>query len=166
MARDWIIVPTLVCFALWPCRCCGEATKRPFTVTDSIEATRVLDTSGTGPLLISPSGKRYLIVLMGGDVKRNGSWVELLSGSTASLEAAAKAHIVARLFTKSTARDRDLIKNVHWLGDEQIAFLWDDGRNVPQIIAVELRSQQMRKLRKTPTPPNPPSTPAGTNCES
>jgi len=103
---------------------------------------------------------------MGGDVKRNGSWVELLSGSTASLEAAAKAHIVARLFTKSTARDRDLIKNVHWLGDEQIAFLWDDGRNVPQIIAVELRSQQMRKLRKTPTPPNPPSTPAGTNCES
>jgi dipeptidyl aminopeptidase/acylaminoacyl peptidase len=101
--------------------------------------------------LISRNGKRYLVVFQRGDVARNGSWVEVLSGSTASLDAASRATVVARLFSKSTALVTDLVKNVRWLDDnEHVAFLWDDGAGLPQVIVIDIRSHQIRRLTHHP----------------
>src|SRR5256885_17273330 len=94
-----------VCLCLFPGLAAAQEAKRPLTVADSIEATKVLRVSSVSndAVLFSHDGARYLVVLQRGDIVRNGSWVELLSGSTASLDAASRPSVVARLLSKSTA---------------------------------------------------------------
>src|SRR5258705_12469704 len=100
--------------------------KLPFTVADSIRLTQVLHKRGEDVALVSPDGKRFLVVLQRGDVARNGSWIELLMGDTESLATASHAKIVARLFSRSTVRASELAKNVRWLCDSKwITLLWD-----------------------------------------
>jgi len=136
-----------LCLALCPSVMCGQNAKRPLTVADSIEATQVLETSGREPVLISPDGRRYIVIFEHGDISRNATRVELLSGSTESLEAASRAHIVARLLSKSTAAARDLVGNLRWLSDsEHVVFLWDDGGGLPQVVEVDVRTHKIRKL--------------------
>jgi Tol biopolymer transport system component len=121
--------------------------KRPFTVADSIEATQVLYDRAIGPALVSPDEKGYLVVLQRGDVGRNGSWVELLFGSLASLKSAGRATTVSGLFTRSTAAVRDLVQNVRWLNDNRhVVFLWDDGQERPRIVSVDVRTHRMQTL--------------------
>jgi dipeptidyl aminopeptidase/acylaminoacyl peptidase len=127
--------------------------KRPFTVVDSIEATQVLYDSAIGPALVSPDEKGYLVVLQRGDVGRNGSWVELLVGSLASVQSAGRATTVSRLFTRSTARVWDLIQNVRWLNDNRrVVFIWDDGLEPPRIVSVDVRTHRMQTLVRHSTP--------------
>ncbi len=122
------------------------------TVTDMIESRRILHDYAGGPVLISPNGKKYLVILEWGDVARNGTWVQLISGDTSSLDAAAKPDIAAKLFTTSTAETHDLIKDVRWLADnEQVSFLWNDGQRPPQIVSVNIRTRQIRTLTRHPT---------------
>jgi len=131
----------------------AENLKRPFTVVDSIEATQVLHDRANGPALISPNEKRYLVVLQRGDVGRNGSWVELLSGSLSSVASAAKPHIVSRLFTKSKAPARDLIRNVRWLADNRhVVFMWDDDIERRRIVSVDVLTHRMETLVQHPNP--------------
>jgi dipeptidyl aminopeptidase/acylaminoacyl peptidase len=126
---------------------------RPLTLKDVIEYTRVLQGPRNDPELISPDGKRYLVVLERGDVARNGSWVELLSGSTASLDAASNGSVVARLFSTSTAEATELIKNVRWLDDsEHVAFLWDGGQRLPQVVDLDVQTHRMQTLTHHATP--------------
>lgn len=127
-----------------------DRSRRPLRrldVRDSIEATRVVHEYADNGVLISPDGTKYLVVLHRGDVARNGSWIELLVGSTQSLAAASKGSIVARLFSKSTAQVNDLIKGIRWLGDNQrVTFLWNDGRRSPGIVEFNLNTHRMRTL--------------------
>jgi dipeptidyl aminopeptidase/acylaminoacyl peptidase len=134
--------------------CAGsDAPKRPFTVKDSIEATQFLHPYGSSPVLISPDGNRYLVVLERGDVARNGAWVEFLSGDTASIKAARKARLVARLFSKSTVSAGDLAKNVRWLDDsEHVTFLWDDGEKPRRVLSVDVRNGAVETLAQYGTP--------------
>ncbi|MCI0720482.1 MAG: hypothetical protein L0338_16155 [Acidobacteria bacterium] len=128
-----------------------EDSKRPLTVADSIESTKVLRDFPNDPILISRDGRRYLVLLQRGDIARNGTWIELLSGNTASLDAASKPAVVARLFSKSTATVTDLIKNVRWLEDNQhVAFLWDDGPGLPQVFVVDARTHRKERLTNHP----------------
>jgi len=127
--------------------------KLPLKVADVIESAQILKDGRDDPVLLSPDGKRYLIILVRGDLRRNGSWVELLSGSAVSLKAAARVRVVVRLFSKSGAQTRDLIKNVRWLVDSaHVAFLWDDGRRPPRIVSVDVRTGQLRTLAEHVTP--------------
>src|ERR1700728_3827427 len=123
---------------------------RPLTVRDSIESTRLLSTSGTDPVLISPDGKSYLVVLERGDVPRNGTWVELLRGGTATLGAACRTEVIARLFSKSTAQIEDLISNIRWRdGSRHVDFLWDSGYGPPQIFDIDVHTHVRKTLTRS-----------------
>jgi hypothetical protein len=127
--------------------------KRPLTVKDSIETTQFLHPYGSSPVLISPDRKKYLVVLERGDVAKNGAWIELLSGSTFSMDAARKATVVARLFSRSTAWATDLAKNVRWLDDsEHVTLLWDDGRRPPRVVSVDVQDGKIETLAQYSTP--------------
>lgn len=142
-----------VCLMAWPTCLCSQDLRKPFTVADSIGTTNVLYPETNDPVLISPNGKKFLVVLEWGDLARNGSWVELLLGSTRSIEAASRAHEVARLFSKSTARASDLVKNVRWLADnKRITFLWDDGRKSARIVSVNTDTRRIDTLVQHSTP--------------
>lgn len=139
---------SLPCFAL----ASAGGLPRRFTVKDSIEATRVLSAPGGPPVLLSPDGERYLVVLYRGDVARNGIWITLLTGQTESLSLAAHPAVATSLFSRSTARPSDIVKNIRWLGDCRIIFLWDDGRNEPRILELNLRTGRHHTLVRQATP--------------
>ena len=128
----------------------GDA-RQPWTVIDSVEATQVLKDDRNKPVLISPDGKKYLVILARGDLGRNGCWVEFLTAETASLAAAARIRVVARLFSKSTAQMNDLIRNVRWLEDSsRVTFLWDDGVRPPRVVLLNVRTRGFETLTRVP----------------
>ena len=131
-----------------PAGICSGSRRRPLTVADSIESTLVLyDQEQNDPVLTSPDGKKFLVILHRGDIVRNGSWVELLVGSTQSLQAASHAHVIASLFSKSTARAGDLIQDVRWLADNQtLTFLWDSGKTLPRVMSVNTLTGEIKTL--------------------
>lgn len=133
---------------------CARSRRRPFTVADSIESTQVLyDQEQNDPALISPDGKKFVVILQHGDLRRNGSWVEFLVGSTQSLQAASQFHVIGRLFSKSTARASDLIQDVRWLRDNQtLTFLWDNGEASPRVMSVNTVSGKTETLVQHSTP--------------
>lgn len=153
MLRQVCVLLLPVCATLSSNWLRAQDVGKPFTVADSIEATQVLHDRENGPALVSPDEKRYLVVLQRGDVARNGSWVELLSGSLASVESAAKINVASRLFTKSKAQARDLVRNVRWLADSRhIVFMWDDGSEPARIVSVDVLTHRRQTLVRHPTP--------------
>src|ERR1700722_2999715 len=78
-------------------------TKRELTPADAIVTTRVMQAQAVPghPIdasFASPDGQRYLVRTAHGDLKRNGVWVDLWTGSLSSL-AATTPWRCAHLFT-------------------------------------------------------------------
>ena len=119
------------------------SSKSPLTVADSIETRRVMygfDYERES-VRYSPDGRRFLIVLFRGDIARNGTLVEYLTGETTSLSQAAASHIVARLFTTDTQLLDLRAARYLWLGDgHRIAFTWNDGKGPTQVVILDLRN--------------------------
>ncbi len=124
--------------------------KHPLTIADTIEAARAVPLNMQGDrILLSPDGKRYLVVLIRGDIVRDGCWLEFISGGTESLDAATRFDTVARLFTngKPTGKAQRIIRGVRWLDDnESVGFLWDDGVIPPHLVTVNIRTHQVKTL--------------------
>lgn len=126
---------------------------RPLTVQDSIETAQFLHAYGSNPVLISPDGKKYLVVLERGDVARNGARIEFLSGSTASINGARRTHVVAHLFSQSTAQATDLATNIRWLDDSRhVTLLWDDGRKPRRVVSIDAQNGEIQTLAQYSTP--------------
>lgn len=124
---------------------------RLFTVKDSIEASRILYNGDNKPEQLSPDGTRYLIVLYRGDLARNGTCVELLSGATTSLQRASDFREIS-LFSRSAARVFDMVRNVRWLGDNDIVFLWNDGKTPTRVVRINIRTGEMQTVVSWKTP--------------
>jgi dipeptidyl aminopeptidase/acylaminoacyl peptidase len=136
------VLPLLACAHVPP-------APRPLTVADSIESTRLLRATDS-PVTLSPDGQRYVAFFESGDLRHNGTWVQLVSGSTGSLDAA-QGVVAAKLFSSSKAVINDLAKKVRWLPDnESVAFIWDDGQK-PKLISVNLRTHEQKALLEHPT---------------
>lgn len=134
------------------CAVCQEH-KLPFTVRDSIQTRQLLYQYGSSPVSISPDGTRYLLVLEQGDIPRNGTWVQLVSGLTTSIQAARRWKTIARMFSRSTAPLQDLIKDVRWSTDSShIIFLWDDGEHPQRIVTVNVATGRTRTICAYSTP--------------
>ena len=150
------------------------APKRPLTVADAIQTTRVMGSpsiwmrSAGGEfrstpgddVFVSPDGKRYAAILIRGDIPRNGNWFEVIAGGLNSLEAATHIETVARLFTTSlgSADGSDATKltfahfnPVRWLDGDRLAFFFSDGSAPIQLVAVNVRTRQVQHLTKHPT---------------
>jgi hypothetical protein len=107
---------------------------------------------GSKPLLISPDGSRYALLVTQGDLERGGNWLEILSGRLGSADEAAHPKTV-RLFTTAVHSADDgrlpvLVNNRPvWLSDSRhIALLWSDGTEPTQVISIDLESGSIRHL--------------------
>ena len=114
-----------------------------------IVESQLLSGQPTGGDFASPDGKRYLIRLVYGDVKRNGVWMDLLTGSLESLDAAARPKRCAHLFTTglgsltsahSADQDPDPTNVIRWSDANHVAFLWSDEHAIRQIMSVNLNT--------------------------
>lgn len=143
--------------------------KRPLTVADAIETTRIMpDPSAflAGPgarsgVLTSPSGTRYVVFLVRGDLDNNGNWLEVLTGRLDAHAAACRPRIAAKLVMSSLGGGIDSgttlltagagFGRVEWLDDDRIAVLWGDERNVSQVYAIDLENGRADRLTQHPT---------------
>jgi hypothetical protein len=143
------------------------AAKQPLTVERALQTTRIMmNMEATGPanpdgaVSISPSGKRYVLRLVRGDVARNGVWMEVFTGRMDAIETA-RPKSVARLFTSglgaglgSFGSDVDVTDFVplRWLSESEVVFLWSDERGIRQATRLNLDSGAVDRLTSHPTP--------------
>jgi len=149
---------TLTAFALLSAQPSVSAAKRELTPADAVATVRVMENqlpgSGNTNEHTSPDGRRYLLRLAYGDVKRNGVWVDLYTGSLDSLDAA-QPRLCAHLFTtglgstttaSSADEDAEPSNEIRWVGNTHVALLWSDARGLRQVLAVDLNSCKRRWL--------------------
>lgn len=131
---------------------------RPLTVGASLEMRRLLNP--LKPVELSPDGRRYAIRVARDDIERNGTWVDVLVGERDSIQRAALIDTVATLFTTSERNeDTGLTSPIHparvklaWLnGSRKISFLWSNGQEPTQVVAVDLDTRDVIKLTNHPT---------------
>jgi dipeptidyl aminopeptidase/acylaminoacyl peptidase len=164
--RRALVAAGLLC-VLFVAEISSAAVKQPLTVARAIETTRIMtNMEAVGPanpdgaVSLSPSGKRYVLRLVRGDVARNGVWMEILTGSMVSLETATPKS-VARLFTSGLGAgfgafgsDMDVMDGspLRWLNDDEVVLLWSDEHSVRQATRVNLQSGKIDRLTSSPTP--------------
>ena len=143
---------------LLPAAATLSAAKRELTPADAVATVRIMENQLLGFSKTnehtSPDGHHYLMRLAYGDVKRNGVWMDLYTGSLDSL-VAAQPRLCARLFTtglgstttfRSAEADAEPSNEVRWVNNTQIALLWSDERSLRQVLTVDLNSCKRRWL--------------------
>src|SRR6185437_16419765 len=75
------------------CGACLSATAapaihQPLTVADAIETARFQENRQGKSVFVSPDGTRYVSMVVRGNIKSDGVWMDVLSGSLSSLDAA------------------------------------------------------------------------------
>lgn len=139
----------------------ADVVRPPMTSADAVETTRFMSTGVKGEALvsISPDGRRYVVRLARGDRRKNGVWVDVLSGALDSIGSATPS-VAAHLF--STGRgvpgygggaadasgDRSPIK---WVDNQTVAFLFTDKREMRQVLTVDLKRKRASFRTHHPT---------------
>jgi dipeptidyl aminopeptidase/acylaminoacyl peptidase len=163
MDRMWnLLCLSCVCWCLYAPSMQGQdagepqTTRRPVTVADAIEMTQWADrsyaagASSTGRVgVFSPDGTHFLVVLKKGNLASNTNEFSILLFETNAAQEGSKPQT---LITMSSSSNREGIKNVRWLADnETIVFLGENPGELPQIYGLNIKSKELRKITSHPT---------------
>jgi hypothetical protein len=126
-------------------------TKRPVTVADSIQMTRLGDPSYTGGApskglvaKFSPDGKQFVVVLKKGNLEANTNEYSLVLFQTAEVFRSPKPRSLVSLASSS---NRPAIDNVRWLDDnDTILFLGERPGEETALYSVKCGSKELKKL--------------------
>jgi hypothetical protein len=127
------------------------STKRPVTVADSIQMTRLGDsiyTDGAPSRGIvakfSPDGKHFVVVLKKGNLGANTNEYSLVVFQTAEVFHSPEARVLVSLASSS---NRPAIDNILWLDDnDTILFLGERPGESRQLYSIKCSSKELRSL--------------------
>jgi dipeptidyl aminopeptidase/acylaminoacyl peptidase len=130
--------------------------RRRVTVADAIEMTEWADrryAAGAGSAgrvgVFSPDGKQFVVLLKKGNLATNTNEFSIVLFD-------AKNPTEARpqvLITMTSSSNREGIKNVKWLGDDDtIVFLGENSGEIPQVYSLTVKSRKLTKLTSHLTP--------------
>jgi hypothetical protein len=125
--------------------------KRPVTVTDSIQMTRLADPSYTGGApskgivaKFSQDGKHFVVVLKRGNLEANSNEYSLVLFQTAAVFQSPEPRVLVSLASSS---NRPAINNVFWLGDnDTILFLGERPGEQTELYSLKCSSKELTKL--------------------
>jgi dipeptidyl aminopeptidase/acylaminoacyl peptidase len=131
-------------------------TKRPPTVADSIQMTRLGDLSYTNGepskgivAKISPDGKHFVVILKKGNLEANTNEYSLVLFQTA---AAFQSPAPQALVSLASSSNRPAISNVLWLEDnDTILFLGERPGEQTQLYSLKCSSKELTKLTSSAT---------------
>src|SRR6266404_5449134 len=134
----------------------GIQSKRPATVADAIEMTRLgdLDLYWGSPFLdrlahFSPDGKSVVVLARRGNLKSNTKDYSLLLWQTDEL---LHSPIPKTILTMSSSSNRQAIKDLRWLSDnETIAFLGEHPGELQQVYTYNIRKRQLKRITRHQT---------------
>jgi dipeptidyl aminopeptidase/acylaminoacyl peptidase len=129
----------------------SATVKRPVTVTDFIQMTRLGDpqyndgASSKGRVArYSPDGKRFVIVLRKGNLETNTNDYSLILFETDKVLLSPNPRV---LLSMSSSSNRPAIQNVVWLDDsDTILFLGEHPGETTQLYSLKVHSKELRKL--------------------
>jgi hypothetical protein len=129
----------------------SATVKRPVTVTDFIQMTRLGDpqyndgASSKGRVAkFSPDGKRLVIVLRKGNLETNTNEYSLILFETDKVLLSPNPRV---LLSMSSSSNRPAIQNVVWLDDnDTILFLGEHPGETTQLYSLKFDSKELRKL--------------------
>lgn len=137
----------------------AKANARALTLTDAIESTRFMRDRNRNPVFFSPSGKRYAVALVRGDVARDGVWWELQVGEALPKPTAPRS--IAHLFTSGKGAGYEEVfgsdaltsgSNIPvWLDERHVAFFWEDERGIQQVMSADVEEGHVTPLTRHPT---------------
>lgn len=130
--------------------------KRPVTVADSIQMTRLGDQSyadgepSKGIVAkFSPDGKRFVVILKRGNLEANTNEYSLVLFQTASMFHAAEPQVLVSMASSS---NRPGISDVHWLEDnDTILFLGEHPGEMTQVYSLKCNSKELTRLTSSAT---------------
>jgi dipeptidyl aminopeptidase/acylaminoacyl peptidase len=133
----------------------GQA-KRPVTVADSIQMTRLGDvryTEGASSKGIaakfSPDGKQFVVILKKGDLEANSNEYSLVLFETAEVFHSPRPRVLVSL---SSSSNDPAIDNVRWLDDnDTILFLGGRPGEPTQLFSLKCSSKELKKLTSSAT---------------
>src|SRR5579864_233619 len=131
-----------------------EGTRRPPTVADSIQMTRIAGSglsrwyytgaSSSDFATFSPDGKRFIVVVKRGVLKQNTNRYSMLLFPTDRAFDAPTPKVVVSFDSSS---EREGIKNVSWLRDnDTVLFLGERPRGMTQVYSVHCNSGTVEQL--------------------
>jgi hypothetical protein len=130
-------------------------TKRPVTVADSIQMTRLGDTSYTngaapkGVAKFSPDGKRFVVILRKGNLEANTNEYSLVLFQTSAAFQSPEPQLLVSLTSSS---NRPAIGNVLWLEDnDTILLLGEHPGEQTQLYSLKCSSKELTKLTSSAT---------------
>ena len=139
----------------------ADAIANGLTVAEGIETTRFMTDRGGEGVFVSPDGQRYAIMLVTGDVARDGVWLQILAGTRESLAQAVPRPLV-RLFTRGLgvgyakrfgSDQLTTAGNIPvWLDNQTIGFFWEDDAGVRQVMQVNVEDGRISRLTRSHTP--------------
>jgi dipeptidyl aminopeptidase/acylaminoacyl peptidase len=129
----------------------AELTKRPVTVADSIQMTRLGDpqyTEGASSkglvAKFSPNGKRFVVVLKKGHLETNANEYSLILFETDEVFHSPKPRVLLSMVSYS---NRPAIQNVVWMDDnDTILFLGEHPGETTQLYSLQCSSRELKKL--------------------
>jgi hypothetical protein len=132
------------------------ATKRPVTVADSIQMTRLAYPSYTegGPskgivAKFSPDGKHFVVILKKGNLEANTNEYSLVLFQTAAVFQSPEPRVLISLASSS---NRPAIDNVLWLDDSNtILFLGERPGEQTQLYSLKCNSRELTRLTSSAT---------------
>jgi hypothetical protein len=131
-------------------------TKRPATVADSIQMTRLGDpiysAGGSSEGVVakfSPDGQRFVIILRKGNLEANTNEYSLVLFQTAEVFQSPEPRILVSLASSS---NRPAIDRVLWLDDnDTLLFLGERSGEPTQLYSLKCSSRKLTKLTSHPT---------------
>ena len=116
-------------------------TKRPVTVQDSIQMTRL---GNPDVAKFSPDGKRFVVVLKKGNLENNTNEYSLILFETDEVLHSPNPRL---LLSMASSSNRPAIQNVVWMDDnDSILFLGENPRETTQLYSLKCSSKQLKKL--------------------
>jgi len=128
--------------------------KRPITVADDIGMARVAHNdsepnSNEKPVYFSPDGKRFVLVLIKGNLAQDTNDYSVLLYNTADALHAPKPDLLLKM---SSSSSRDAISQIRWLAeDDTLAFLGENPGELPQVYSFQTSTKTLKKLTNQPT---------------
>ena len=131
-------------------------TKRPVTIADSIQMTRLGDPSYTDGApskglvaKFSPDGKYFVVTLKKGNLEANTNEYSLVLFQTAEVFQTPEPQVLVSLASSS---NRPAISNVVWLDDnDTVLFLGEHPGERTQVYSLTCSSKELKKLTSSAT---------------
>ncbi|MFC4312345.1 hypothetical protein ACFPN2_24900 [Steroidobacter flavus] len=128
---------------------CAVLDAAPITVREATETARIMELRDGNPVSVSPDGQRFALMVVRGDVAKDGVWLEILSGDMSSIATRGSATLKARLFSRGFGDPENLLKTyltlprgnaLLWEDARHALFFWPDADNIVQVFRVNVDS--------------------------